>query len=159
MNKHIESGKKLPSAAKILAISSYAQFIDKYPIVAKIKPDHWDFILTIAGIFIGVSQLNHENISDSEKDALLDIVTNAGIEIYPDCIQAFEDCRVFVDRTYDGLLQEKEYQSNPNYLFTDSLGSWVVWNLFGRVSSNMDERSLIRGLGAYLVHSFISWWK
>ena len=59
MNKNIENAKKLPSAAKILAVNSYVQFLDKFPIIEKIKPEHWDFILTIAGIFVAVSQLNH----------------------------------------------------------------------------------------------------
>lgn len=123
MNKSIENSEKLPSAAKILAVSSYTQFLDKYPIIEKIKPEHWDFVLTIAGIFVGVSQLNHESIPEDEKDTMLDAITNAGIEIYPDCIDACEDCRNFVDRTYDGLAQEKEYQDNPEFLFSDSLGS------------------------------------
>jgi hypothetical protein len=159
MNKFIENSEKLPSAAKILAVNSYTQFLDKYPIIEKIKPEHWDFVLTIAGIFVGVSQLNHENIPENEKDTMLDTITNTGIEIYPDCIDACEDCGNFVDRTYDGLVQKKEYQDNPKFLFSDSLGSWVVWNLFGHAPSNVDERNLIRILGGYLVHSFISWWK
>ena len=159
IDKLIENGKRLPSAARIEAVGSYMQFLDKYPIIASIKPDHWDFILTIAGIFVAVSQLNHENIPEQDKDAILDTVTNAGIEIYPDSREACEDCRNFFDRTYDGLAKEKEYKDNPKFLFSDSLGSWVVWNLFGHASSNEDERNLIRILGGFLAHSFISWWK
>ena len=108
---------------------------------------------------MAVSQLNHENIPEQGKDAILDAVTSAGIEIYPDSTEACEDCRDFVDRTYDGLAKEKEYKDNPKFLFSDSLGSWVVWNLFGHAPSNEGERNLIRILGGFLVHSFISWWK
>lgn len=93
MNKLIENGEKLPSAAKILAVSSYANFLDKYPIIGQIKPEHWDFVLTIAGIFVAVSQLNHENIPKQNKDTILDSVTNASIEMYPDSINACDDCR------------------------------------------------------------------
>ena len=159
MNKNIESAKKLPSTAKILAVNSYTQFLDKFSIIEKVKSEHWDFILTIASIFVAVSQLNHENILEQDKDEILDAVTNAGIEIYPDSIEACEDCRNFVDRTYAGLAKEKGYKNNPEFLFSDSLGSWVVWNLFGHASSNENERNLVRPLGAFLVHSFISWWK
>ncbi len=159
MNKLIENSEKLPSVAKVLAVNSYTQFLDKYPVIEKVKPEHWDFVLTIAGIFVGVSQLNHEDIPEHEKDTIHDTVTSAGIEIYPDSTKACEDCRNFVDRTYDGLVKEKEYKDNPKFLFSDSLGSWVVWNLFGHAPSNKDERNLIRILGGFLVHSFISWWK
>jgi hypothetical protein len=137
----------------------YTQFLDKYPIVKQIKPEHWDFVLTIAGIFVAVSQLNHENISDQDKDEILNSVTKAAIEIYPDSIDVCEDCRNFVDRTYDGLAKAKEYRDNPQFLFSDCIGSWVVWNLFGHSPSNEDEKNLIRILGGFLVHSFISWWK
>ncbi|PIV38861.1 MAG: hypothetical protein COS29_05700 [Candidatus Omnitrophica bacterium CG02_land_8_20_14_3_00__42_8] len=159
IDKLIENGEKLPSAAKVLAVSSYKQFINKYPIIEKIKPEHWDFVLTIAGIFVAVSQLNHENIPEQDKNAILDTVTSAAIEIYPNSIEACEDCRNFVDRTYNELAREKEYKDNSKFLFSDSLGSWMVWNLFGHASSNEDERNLIRILGGFLAHSFISWWK
>lgn len=159
IDKLIENGEKLPSAARILAVSSYTNFLDKYPIIGQIKPEHWDFVLTIAGIFVAVSQLNHESIPKQDKDTILDSLTNAAIKIYPDSIDACDDCRNFVDRTYDELTKEKEYQSNPQFLFSDSLGVWVVWNLFGHASSNENERKLIRVLGGFFVHSFISWWK
>ncbi len=159
MNKLIENGHKLPSAAKILALTSYTEFLGKYPIVGQIKPEHWDFVLTIGGIFAAVSQLNHENIPEQNKDAILDTVTKAATEIYPDSIDACEDCGKFIDRTYEGLAKEKEYKNNPQFLLSDSLGAWVAWNLFGHAPSNGDERKLIRILGGFLIHSFISWWK
>lgn len=159
MNKLIENGKKLSSAAQILAVTSYMDFLGNYPIVAKIKPEHWDFVLTIGGIFVAVSQLNHENIPEQEKDAILDTVTNAATQIYPDSIDACEDCRKFIDRTYDGLAEGIEYKNNPQLLFVDCLGVWVVWNLLGHDPSNDDEGKLIRILGGLLVQSFISWWK
>lgn len=159
MNKLIENGEILPSAAKSLAMNSYTEFVDNYPIAKQIEPYHWDYVLTVAGIFVAVSQLNHEKIPEQDKNALLDSVTNAAIEIYPDSIDACDDCRNFVDRTYDGLGEEKEYQNNPELLFSDSLGGWIVWNLFGHAPSNEDERKLVRVLGVFLVNSFISWWK
>ncbi|MFH1856738.1 MAG: hypothetical protein ABH836_05910 [Candidatus Omnitrophota bacterium] len=37
-------------------------------------------------VFVAVSQLNHESIAD--KDVLLDEITNAAIEVYPDFVEA-----------------------------------------------------------------------
>ena len=155
MGKLLENAKKLPVAAKILAVSSYTQFLEKDAIVRKVEPKHWDFIISVAGVFVAVSQLNHESIAD--KDILLDEITNAAIEVYPDFVEACEDCRTFVDRTYDGL--KKNCKGEEQFLFSDSLGGWVVWNLFGHASDREDERNLIRPLGAFIVHSFFSWWK
>lgn len=60
MSNIFENGDRLPAAAKVVAISSYTLFSDKYPIVQKIKSERWDFVITIAGVFVAVSQLNHE---------------------------------------------------------------------------------------------------
>ena len=69
-----------------------------------------------------------KKIPEQDKGAILDAVTNAGIEIYPDSVRACEDRRDFFDRTYDGLVREKEYRNNQQgqFLFSDCLGGWVV---------------------------------
>ena len=139
--------------------ASYKIFLEQFPIIGKINPEHWDFVNTIAGIFAGVTLLNRKNIPEKDKEAILDTVTKAAIEIYPDSIDACEDCRIFFDRTYDSLVKEKQYKDNPQFLSADSLGLWVAWNLFGHAPSCEDERKLIRILGDFLFQSFISWWK
>ena len=157
MSDLVENGKKLPSSAKILAVSSYTQFLDKYAVIRKVEPKHWDFIFSVAGVFVAVSQLKHTSITDSNRNALLDEITNAATEVYPNFVEACEDCRAFVDRTYDGI--KKSYKGDEQFLFSDLLGGWVVWNLFGHAPSDEDERNLVRPLGAFIVHSFFSWWK
>lgn len=154
-----EQSLKIASASEVFAVSSYRQILTSYPIIEKIDRNHWDFILTIAGVFVAISQLNHENIPEEEKDEILDLVTNSVLQLYPDGIDACEDCRQFVDRTYDGLANQTEYKQNPQYLFSDSLGGWIVWNLFNHAASDDDERKLVRVLGALVVHPFVSWWK
>lgn len=154
-----EQSLNIASASKVFAVSSYTQTLTKYPIIEKTDTNHWGFILTIAGVFVAISQLNHENIPEEEKEKILDLVANSVLELYPDGIDACEDCRQFVDRTYDGLADEAEYKQNPEYLFSDSLGGWIVWNLFNHAPSNDDERKLVRILGGLVVHSFVSWWK
>ena len=60
-----------------------------------------------------------------------------------------------MDRIYPVL---KEAQVETKYLFTDSLGSWIVWNLFDKSAQSQEERELVRVLGSMVVHTFVSWW-
>lgn len=159
INKLTYNADRLPFAAKALAVNSYITFLDRYSIIKQIKPEQWDFVITIAGTFLAVSQLNHESITENEKDKLIDTITKSAISIYPDFIEASEDCRLFVDRTYDGLAELKEYQNDKSFLFSDALGGWVIWNLFGHSPVNEDENTLVRVTGVFIVHTFISWWK
>lgn len=157
MEKLLENAKKLPKAAKILAVSSYTQFLDKYAVVRNVELAEWDFIISVAGVFVALSQLNHESLDVNEKEVILDEVTNSATELSPNFVEACENCRKFVDTTYNVL--EKSYKGEEKFLFSDSLGAWIVWNLFGHAPDSEDERSLTRQLGAFLVHSFFSWWK
>ena len=143
----------------MFAASSYTTAAAKFPTILKIDTKHWDFILAIGGVFVGISQLNHESLSEHSKDSTLDIVSAAVTAWQTDGPKAIEDCRQFVDRTYDGLESLPEYGRDPQFLFSDSLGIWVIWNLFGHAPSTDEETQLVRVLGAMLVHSFMYWWK
>jgi hypothetical protein len=143
----------------MLATSSYTTSAAKFPTIWRIDTRHWDFILATGGVFVGISQLNHESLSEHTKDSILDIVSEAVTAWQTDGPKAIEDCRQFVGRTYDGLESLPEYSRVPQFLFSDSLGGLVVWNLFGHAPSTEEETRLVRVLGGMLVHSFMYWWK
>jgi hypothetical protein len=153
-----EACNLLPSA-KVFATTSYSTVAKEFQGIYAVDPARWDFVLTIGGVFVAISQLNHEDLSEGTKNSLIDIITDAVVTWQTDAPDAVEDCRLFVDRTYEGLATLPESKSNPQFLFSDGLGSWVVWNLFRRAPSTPEERQLIRVLGGMLVHSFMYWWK
>jgi hypothetical protein len=145
--------------AQALAISSYSRIAKNFRSVSALSVRHWNYVLTIGGVFVAVSQLNHEPLSEHTRNALLDIVTETVATWDPRGIEAVEDCRLFVDRTYDGLMTLPERKANPQFVFSDSLGGWITWNLFDHAPSDPEERQLVRVLGGLLVNAFVSWWK
>jgi hypothetical protein len=151
--------RKLLPAAQVLAASSYTTAATKFPTIWEIDKKHWDFVLAIGGVFVGISQLNHETISEPTRDSILDILVEAVRAWETDGPKAIEDCRQFVDRTYDGVESLPEYRRDPQFLFSDSLGGWVVWNLFGHAPSTHEENQFVRVLGGMLVNSFMYWWR
>lgn len=153
-----EARNLLPSA-KAFATTSYPTVAKEFQTVYAVDSARWDFVLTIGGVFVAISQLNHEDLSESTKNSLLDIIIDEVAIWQPDAPDAVEDCRLFVDRTYEGIATLPESKTNPQFLFSDALGSWVVWNLYRRAPSAPEERQLIRILGGMLVHSFMYWWK
>ncbi len=152
------------ASAQTWAVSSYTTVGKDFCGVETVSPQRWDFVLTIGGIFVSVSQLNHESLSEDTKNYLLDIVTETVTLWHPRGLDALEDCRQFVDRTYDGLVTLPEvtlpeYKTSPQFLFSDSLGSWTVWTLFDAPPTTSEERRLVRVLGTLLTHSFKNLWK
>lgn len=154
-----ERGRQLVPAAKVFAIAGYTSALARFPTVKSVETDHWDFILSVGGIFVAISQLNHESLSNDVTDAARDAATEAAVLWHPKAVEAVDDCTRFVDRTYEGLQALPESSTHPEFLFSDSLGSWVVWNLFGHAPESDEERQLVRVLGGMLVHAFMSWWK
>ena len=152
-----DKGRLLPSAAQMYAISSLVSFLDEFPSLREVETKQWDATLTTAGIFVAVSRLNQETMSEQAHDRLLDTVTQEAVRLDPQAIDAVEDCRAFVDRTYDGLASDPSY-ADRKFLFSDSLGGWIVWNLVGHAPATEDERRMVRTLGANVVHAFHSWW-
>ena len=159
MKEKIENAKKLPNAAKLFAVTSYTQFLDQYFSVKKIKPEDWDFFIMVASTFVGLSLLNHINLTEQQKDELRDYISAEGIKIYANWGKACEDCTMFVDRTYDGLSKLDKYKTEKEFLFSDSLGSWLVWNLFAHAPDSPEEQKMVRVLGAFVINAFFSWWK
>ena len=152
-----DKGRLLVSAAHTYAVSSFVSFLDEFPSLRKVETKQWDATLTTAAIFVAVSRLDQETMSEQAHDGLLDLVTQEAVRLDPQAINAVEDCRAFVDRTYDGLASDPSY-ADRQFLFSDSLGGWIVWNLVGYAPTTEDERRMVRTLGAHVVHAFYSWW-
>ena len=155
----IERAKRLPISAKIFAISFNTKVIDDFPLVRTVKSDRWDFIITVAGIFVATSQLNHEPLDDDVKNVIREAASHAAAQWNPKAVEAIEDCTQFVNRTYDRLQSSREYSGETQFLFSDSLGFWVVSNLLDQGPESDAEGQLVRSLGATLVHTFMNWWK
>jgi hypothetical protein len=130
-----------------------------FPSIGTVKSNRWDFIVTVAGIFVAISQLNHEPLDEGVKDDIRKATSYAAIKWNSKAVEAIEDCTQVVDRTYNGLQSSKEYSGETQLLFSDSLGFWVVGNLLDHMPESEAERQLVRVLGGALVLSFVNWWK
>ena len=150
--------KQLVAASQILATGSYTDIAKRFDQVYAVPTDRWNFILTIAGVFTAVSRLEVASFSDSQKDALSEVVAADLAKWDSKAVAGFEDCREFFNRTYDGLASESPYEDDPTYLATNALGSWIVWNLFDHAPESTQERQLVRVLGSLVIHSFFRWW-
>lgn len=155
----IERAKRLPVSAEIFATSFETKVLDRFPMVRTVGSDRWDFIMTVAGIFVAISQLNREELDEGVKDDIREATGYAAIKWNPKAVEAVEDCTQCVNRNYGGLQSSKEYSGETQFLFSDSLGFWVVRNLLDHMPESDAERQLVRALGGALVLSFVNWWK
>lgn len=151
-----KQANSLVSAAAINATSLFVLLLDKFPFLEKVDVEHWDFIVTVAGVFVGASRLNNLHVGDAREEMLMETVAEHLVEKYQDGIRAFEDCKHLYETEYDRLAATGP---DPAFLASDAVGKWIVWNVLGRAPESHDECTLVHTIGGMITHAFFDWWK
>jgi hypothetical protein len=115
----------------------------------------WDIVLTIAAVYIAAARLQNLEVGEARETALMTKVTERLLELNPNAIAAFDDCKEFFDRTYDALTASNHEE---RFIASDSIGLWIAWNLLDRTPESQDEWAFVRAIGAVITHGFFNWW-
>jgi hypothetical protein len=147
----------LVQAAETYAIGTFKPLLKKFSFLREVNKNHWDFILTIAGVFIAVTRLGNLGLGENRQRKLMGKVGVKLTQWNPTNGRCgFEDCASFFERSFDALTSAG---GEPRYVASDALGSWVAWNVLGRPPQSEDERKLVRTVGGMISHAFSNWWK
>jgi hypothetical protein len=150
----------LVGAVNTLAISMFPKFIDEFPFIPNDKhgQEYWDFVVSIAGVFIALMGLRNLSLNEKRRLKLEKRVAACLVRLYPAIARpAFEKCKSFFDETpyYDRLNAGYE----PQLVASDTIGGWVVWEILGHPAETEQEFTLVRRVGIMIVHSFFNWWE
>jgi hypothetical protein len=145
----------LVQTAETYAIETFTPLLKKFSFLREVDNGHWDFILTIAGVFIAVTRLGNLGLGENRQRKLMGKVGVKLTEWNPtNARRYFEDCASFYERAFDTLTS-----AGGEFVASDALGSWVVWNVLGRPPHSEEERSLVRTVGGMISHTFSNWWE
>jgi hypothetical protein len=70
------NAERLVPSANVFALSLFIPMLDQFPVLGKVEPKQWDFILTIAGVFMAATRLQNLKIGDVRQEELMDIVAH-----------------------------------------------------------------------------------
>ena len=70
----IERAENLVSVARTNAKAMFTPLLKRFPILRPVKLEHWDFILTVAGVFIAATRLNNLHLEEAREDSLMEVV-------------------------------------------------------------------------------------
>jgi hypothetical protein len=146
----------LVEAARINAIGSFVPLLDEFPLLQEANPEHWDFILTIAGVFIAATRLRNLHLDHAREDKLSDIISEYLYKSNSSQgASGFDDCKSFFERTYDAL---EKSGHEPRFTASDAIGSWIIWNVLSRAPETEEEQRLMRAVGMLITHRLYDWW-
>jgi len=150
----MERADALVHMANVAAIGMFMTLLRRFPVMRETDVKHFDFIVTIAGVFIAVTRLRNLRLGEIRERKLMDKVSERLTEWNPEHgIRAFEHCKSFYDRTADGLANTGHY---PKFVASDAIGAWVVWDVLNRAPETEEERSLVRAIGVTIVHGIFN---
>ncbi len=145
----------LVQTAQINAVGMFTPLLDSFPILRQVDTEHWDFILTVAGVFIAASRLNNLRVGETREEELMHVVANCLEQWKPDAIRGFEDCKGLFESEWDRLTVAGH---EPRFVASDAVGKWIVWNVLGRPPQSDEECMLVRTTGAMVTHVFFDYW-
>lgn len=152
-----ERADTLVQAASAGAVSSFVPVLDRFPFLRHADVKHWDFVLTIAGVFIALTRLKALGMPKSRETEIEDRVSQKLHEWDPSHgAIAFEHCTAFFEKNFDALSKSGH---DPRFVASDSIGLWMVWDILDRAPESSDEWKLVRSLGILVTHEFFSWWE
>ena len=71
----VKSAEDLIKAANVLGITSYTRFAIELPIINKVKTEQWDWVFTVAGVFIATTRLHSLKLEGPREDKILEIIS------------------------------------------------------------------------------------
>ena len=147
----------LVQAAETYAIETFRPLLKKFSFLREVDKQRWDFILTIAGVFIAVTRLGHLGLGENRQRKLTGRVGAKLIQWNPTKgRRGFENCASFYEKAFNELTSVSD---EPQFVGSDALGSWVVWSVLGRPAQSEEEHRLVRTVGGMIIPTFINWWE
>ena len=151
----LKRAEDLVPFADVEAVGMFTQMLERFPILGQVNTEQWDFVLTVAGVFMATSRLNNLHLGDAREKKLMEVIAQHLIQWKPDGIRAFEDCKGLFEREFDRLTA---LGHEKRFVASDAVGLWIAWNILGRPPKTDEECMLVRTTGAMTTHVFFGWW-
>ena len=147
--------QRLVATCSFYAVPLITTLSVKFPVLDNVDREHWDFIVTVAGVFIATSRLEQLGLTDKQKTSLLEIIVNDLQEWKSDGLRAIDNCKTLFEREFDELTARGHEE---RYTGSDALGMWIIVNVLGHGPQNKEEVRLLRTVGAMVTATFFDYW-
>jgi hypothetical protein len=151
-----QQAERLVSMAELNAMGIFLPLSEKFPVLREVDMEHWNFIVTVAGVFMAGLHLRNAHIGDAREEQLMTTISESLDEWDADGDRGFKDCQQLYESEYDRLAAAGH---TPQFLASDAVGKWIVWNALGRAPRTKEECMLVRAVGIMVTEAFLDWWK
>jgi hypothetical protein len=161
----------LVQVAEMNATVMFESLLKKFSFLREVDLKRWEFIVTIASVFIAIVRLQELGLGENRQQKLMERVGAKLIQWNPtNGRRRFENCASFYEKAFNELTSVSEPQfvgsdalgswtsvSGPQFVGSDALGSWVVWSVLSRPAQSEEEHRLVRVVGGMVTHTYFKW--
>ncbi len=151
-----EFASTLVITAHTHAVASYTLFLDRFPFLEEVNLKLWDFLFTVAAVFVANEHLRNYGIDDATRSAMTETIDASLEEWAPNARVAYEDLRQFL---YDECEKSNEAERGSEFFLSDIIGAWVAINLLGRQLKTDEECAFVRAIGFGMTAIFLEFWE
>ena len=151
----LDKAKSLVEFSKLNALSFFSLLTEHFSILRNTDADRSHYVLTVATVFMAASRLNNLRGGDAREEMLMEIVAKDLDEWDPDAIRGFEDCKELYENVFDHLTKAG---SEPSFVASDAVGTWIVWNILGQQPQSEEEAKLARVAGGIVTAPTFNYW-
>ena len=155
MHDITDRAERLVPTANINATTMFVPLLDRFPLLCGVDVDRWDFVVTIAGVFVAITRLRGLNIEEVVEEGAEKIVITHLVNWDNRACDAFADCLAFFEETCEKL---QESGVERRWIASNALGYWIIRNVLDTSPSPADATQIIRVLGGMVIHAFQDWW-
>lgn len=146
------------SFVQFAVISLQSDVAEEFNSIRALDSEDWNFFVTVAHVYCALAWLVPK--VSAERYSVLCSIVNTELNAWNRNGQrALEDCTNFVNRTAQRLVSDEGHKqrTEDKFAYTDALGMWVLWNLYGRKTSYEKARPA-RAIGGVAFTSMASYW-
>jgi len=151
----IQQATELVAGAETNANTSLISTLETFPILREKNTEPWNFIMVVAATFVAATRLSQLNLEEERRKELMRIIEIRLDQWNLRAFDGFVDCKDFFDRALDALTNSDHERQ---FVSSDAIGSWIVWNIIGHQPQSDEERRLVRHLGSLVIRAFSNWW-
>jgi len=147
-----ERAEALVTVSKINAASMLTVLRLEPSVLDNVDNDHWDFIVTIAGVYAAIAGVRSKHSKVPTKELLTAIFETINVklrELDPNAENTYRDLHFMLE----GVQKRRPASENDSddYYYKSDLGFWIVEQVFGHRPQSEQRRALAYRVGSMVM--------
>ncbi len=139
----------LVTVSKINAASMLTVLREKRSVLDNVDSDHWDLIVTIAGVYAAIAGIHSMQHTKQELTTIFETINVKLRELDPNAENIYRGLHFMLEETQKSRTASKN--NSDDHYYKSDLGYWIVEQVFGHRPQSEQRRELASRVGGMVM--------